>query len=113
MTLKKELPYKKEDLEEKVVDVANTRKYNEKIRDEVVKIQKKIGYGNSNIDDILSELDVFSERSGYFSEKLKTPAEKSAVNQFDEKIDLLNLPQNGKEKVTTGHGICNSKSSCF
>lgn len=88
----------------KVVDVANTRKYNEKIRDEVVKIQKKIGYGNSNIDDILSELDVFSERSGYFSKKLKTPSEKSAVNQFDEKIDLLNLPQNGKEKVTTGHG---------
>ena len=83
----------------KVVDVANTRKYNEKIRDEVVKIQKKIGYGNSNIDDILSELDVFSERSGYFSEKLKTQRKNLQLINLAKKLTFSIYPRMVKKKL--------------
>ena len=82
----------------------NTPSYNEAIKKGVEKIQALIGYGNSNISDITSYLNIFGGNpSDSTTRKIDTSA-LTAITQYQNQLNELNLNQYSPAKATTGSG---------
>jgi hypothetical protein len=76
----------------------------EKIKNGVEKIQSLIGYGNSDIDTILSYLTVFGGNSSDATIRKIDTSTLTSITQFSDQLNELNLNQYSPQTATTGNG---------
>lgn len=74
------------------------------IKSGVERIQSSIGYGNSNIDEIISYLSIFGGNSKKSSPKKVDNNTLISVTQLQDQLDFLELNQYSPQTATTGSG---------
>jgi hypothetical protein len=76
----------------------------DKIKREVERIQSLIGYGNSDIDIIISYLNIFGGNSQDTTSRKIDTSSLTSLNQYQDQLDELGLNQYAPQTATTGSG---------